>query len=314
MTDEISAKMLGIEETTVSEVSSILGVTFRKILALLTAVWPGDDAPRDTQREALARLPLAELLTGTVTVQEYIARQALRALVLGVSSASAQAESVGVDITTTANMRRLSPLVRMYIKHLGVTVEHKVAQADAGLQLATTFVGATAALAIAKQGVNSAELTAAYVVNQAHNEGISAVSHESPRVVSVWHAERNACLHCLAYQGEVDIGDGYPEGLTYGATPLDTGPVMRPPLHPRCRCTQEIVTASDVADYVGPLKREAARSVLRGWSTPSESGKARLDAAERLLKKGTTLPKSVQSYAKRAIQAGEFPASRDFPV
>ena len=70
-----------------------------------------------------------------------------------------------------------------------------------------------------------------------------------------------------------------------------------------CRCTIEPLNDQSYADA---LRREADRSVLRGFSLESESMRVRVDAAERLLAQGVDAPKSVKAYAARAIKAGEF--------
>jgi hypothetical protein len=47
------------------------------------------------------------------------------------------------------------------------------------------------------------------------------------------------------------------------------------------------------------LKREAARSVIKGWALESEPDSVRRDAAARLLARGGAgLPKSVQARAR----------------
>jgi hypothetical protein len=46
---------------------------------------------------------------------------------------------------------------------------------------------------------------------------------------------------------------------------------------------------------------------LRGFSLESESMKTRVDAADRLVKRGVEAPKSVVAFARRAVKAGEFP-------
>ena len=133
----------------------------------------------------------------------------------------------------------------------------------------------------------------------------------------LWMAERDACVVCLALAGSVVAADeDFDADATFGDKPTawwrddDTGP-LRPPRHPRCRCRCE-----PWLGHSGPpgslslpdaLKREAQRSVLRGWSLPSESESVRVRAADRLLKRGSSLPKSVRAYARRAVEKGRFP-------
>lgn len=147
------------------------------------------------------------------------------------------------------------------------------------------------------------------LVNAAGNAGTTAVS-DAAGVPTVWVAETNACVDCLKYSGRIAYpGKAFPGGLTFGAKPRSTAPVKYPPLHPNCRCTVEPLRSPE---YAVALRREAERSVLRGFSLESESMKTRLDAARRLVDSGVDAPKSVIAYARRSIKAGEF-ATRGRP-
>lgn len=139
-------------------------------------------------------------------------------------------------------------------------------------------------------------------VNAAGNEGSTAVA-DAAGMPTVWVAETNACVRCLKYSGRVaNPGENFPGGLTYGK-PVGGEPLPHPPLHPHCRCTVEPMRSSEYADA---LRREADRSVLRGFSLESESMGVRIDAAERLLNVGVDAPKSVLAYARSAVRRGEF--------
>lgn len=137
------------------------------------------------------------------------------------------------------------------------------------------------------------------------------------------------CVHCAAYIGHyVRPGDSFPTNLTFGDKPLTPWPdpdrLDGPPLHPNCRCrliawlgpvaTHPVDTAiynrpalQDQVDLAAAMRREAKRAVLRGWSLPSESESVRLRAADRLLRRGAGLPKSVEARARKAVQAKRFP-------
>lgn len=142
------------------------------------------------------------------------------------------------------------------------------------------------------------------LVNAAGNAGSTAVADRAG-LATVWVAETNACVECLAYSGRVaKPGKTFPGGLTYGAKSYNPEPIAYPPRHPNCRCTVEPLRAPEYADA---LRREADRSVLRGFSLESESMKARIDAADRLARSDPDAPKSVVAYARRAVKAGEFP-------
>lgn len=141
-------------------------------------------------------------------------------------------------------------------------------------------------------------------INRAGNEGTTRVA-DVAGVPTVWVAETNACVHCLAYAGQVaDPGKSFPGGLTYGKKSYYPNAIATPPRHPRCRCTVEPLNDQSYADA---LKREADRSILRGFSLESESMGVRLDAAKRLVDGGVTAPKSVIAFAEKSIKAGGFP-------
>lgn len=150
----------------------------------------------------------------------------------------------------------------------------------------------------------SLEASVAYLVNKAGNAGATAVA-DAAGVPTVWVAEVNACVTCLAYSGIVaKPGKAFPAGLTYGKRSSVAEAVAHPPAHPRCRCTVEPLNAPE---YAAALRREADRSVLRGFSLESESMGTRIDAAARLVERGVSAPKSVVAFAAKSVKAGKFP-------
>lgn len=167
------------------------------------------------------------------------------------------------------------------------------------------------AIAVGRRTVNRVESAATWHVNKTAGEAVTG----SARELGLWRrwvAERDACLHCLAYQGEITAPDApFPGGLTFADRPQSRSPIDGTPLHPNCRC---IIQMHDPADtmVVTALKREARRSVLKGWSLPSESEPERLRAADRLLARGAGLPETVEKAARRAVKRGAF-TSRDVP-
>jgi hypothetical protein len=171
----------------------------------------------------------------------------------------------------------------------------KLARADA--DPATVMAPVQAAAVRMKRDV-------ATLVNAAGNAGSTAAA-DAAGLATVWIAETNACVTCLAYSGEVaDPGDAFPAGLSYGSSSSVSAPIPHPPAHPNCRCTVEPLRAPE---YAAALRREADRSVLRGFSLESESMATRVRAAEQLLEDGVNAPASVIAYARRAVSAGEFP-------
>lgn len=152
---------------------------------------------------------------------------------------------------------------------------------------------------------NSVNAALTSSINGAGNEGSSDVAGLA-NVAMVWQAEADACVDCLAYSGQVcQPGDDWPIGLTFDdSSPYDASLPDGPPLHPNCRCTVEPLGDPSYADA---LQREAQRSVLRGFSLPSESMATRIRAAKNVLGNGPDAPKSVISYSQRAIGNGKFP-------
>ncbi|MET0911414.1 MAG: hypothetical protein ABWZ99_18260 [Ilumatobacteraceae bacterium] len=141
-------------------------------------------------------------------------------------------------------------------------------------------------------------------ITRAGNEGATAIA-DRVGLPTVWVAETNACVTCLAYSGRVaNPGKTFPSGLTYGKRSTVSERLDVPPAHPHCRCTVEPLNDPS---YAAALRREADRSVLRGFSLPSESMSVRIDAARRLLDRGVSAPKSVIAYARRQVKAGSFP-------
>ena len=167
-----------------------------------------------------------------------------------------------------------------------------------------------AGLALADRAVTRVRMAAEHHVHQAAGQAVNDTARELG-MVRRWVAERDACLHCLAYQGETAGPDApFPMGLTFGKKPL-RGVVAGTPLHPHCRCLTQLHDPADAAVLVS-LKREARRSVAKGWSLPSESQPERLRAADRLLRAGAGLPQSVETEARRAVKRGQF-RSRSVP-
>lgn len=149
------------------------------------------------------------------------------------------------------------------------------------------------------------------------NQAAAAGSEQAAALLGapgvVWVAERDACVHCLGLAGRVSATGRFDGAHTFGDKPLAwRGFTGRPPRHPNCRC--RVIPWAGENDLVpAALRREAERSIVRGWSLPSESEAARLRAAERLLRRGTGLPRSVARYGRDAVRAGRFPRGRDVP-
>ncbi len=165
------------------------------------------------------------------------------------------------------------------------------------------FPAVQIAIATATRAVRRIEATVAFEMTAAAAAGVSDVA-TSVGAGRIWVAERSGCLHCLAYVGQT-TWSAFPAGLTFDTRPtVPPGVLNGPPLHPNCRCSLELWDPSDTELAAG-LKREARRSVVKGWSG-SDGLKARLGAAERLLAAGAALPKTVEERARRDVKRGSF--------
>ena len=141
------------------------------------------------------------------------------------------------------------------------------------------------------------------------NAAVLDRARRSPSKVAMWVPERDACVRCLRYAGMrlLRPGDHFPGGLSYdpAGDTTDADPVASPPLHPHCRCELQLVTRGDSEEASLALKREADRSILKGWALDTEGQAARRRAAESLLSSGVNAPKSVKADARRRLQAGD---------
>jgi hypothetical protein len=132
---------------------------------------------------------------------------------------------------------------------------------------------------------------AEFAVHRARNEAVASAARQTGAKL-VFVPERDACLRCIGLSGATG------------------GDIDLPPIHPHCRC--EVEPYDDEAVPLA-LKREAVRSVLRGFSLPSESEAARLRAARDMLGRRPAAPESVKAYARAAIRRGKFPRGRRLP-
>jgi hypothetical protein len=82
-------------------------------------------------------------------------------------------------------------------------------------------------------------------------------------------------------------------------------PNVAVPVHPWCRCQKRLTHRADAESVAVPLVREAERSVARFESLPSESDRARTEAAKLLLEQGSALPKTVLERSARGVRKRE---------
>lgn len=264
----------------------------------------------DDQAKALARHAFAAALDDFAldTIPDALVAKVEEAWRMGAESAARDgAVALPDKVDVSEELRNRGEKVRQRLADGLADAAKALRSGDALDDVESAYEGAMRALRASERDVRS-------TVNEALSEGTTHVADQHG-FHRLWIPERDACVHCLAYAGEVAApGQPFDGGLTFGARPLSHDPVPDPPLHPNCRC--RVVLIPDVEsqrELIAAYKREAVRSILRGWSLPSEREAVRLDAAERVLKDGTNLPKSVQDYARRALKRGSFERGRTFP-
>lgn len=239
---------------------------------------------------------------------------ARRALALGIEQAAREIN------TPVSIVPRLGDDTARSVARVSAAMQDRLRRADRLLTVAPgrTHDDVMRSVAMAHGAVSDLERASRWVTNREVNNGSSQLAEQLDAGL-LWVAERTGCVHCLAYSGVVaDHGRHFPPDLSFGDRPLKPWPdglLDRPPLHPHCRCRVTPWLGHD-GQRGGPtalpevLKREARRSVLRGWSLDSEPESVRLAAADRLLRQGANLPRTVEDRARAAVRRGHF-ASRD---
>lgn len=284
----------------------------------LAQQWVAQFGALDTEADPVGlREILAELRSRLAAVQfsggnlDYWAQ---RARILGITQAVAELK---LPLPPALQRDAVGRDTMQAIDNLSATVADRLARAQRVTEAirSGTHADVMPAVAVANAATFDVERASRWVTNREINHGSAQVA-DALDAGKMWVAERDACLHCIAYSGVIaEHGQHFPPDLTFAARPLKPwhGVLDRPPLHPHCRCRITPWLGSDT-DYSlsDALKREAKRSVLKGWSLPSESENARIQAADRLLQRGVSLPKSVQQQARRAVRRGQF-SSRTVP-
>lgn len=284
-------------------------------VALAGSVGAVPPAPLVAVFLAGVRRDLAALFAAAGPTAERVLGAAVRTAVgLGVRQASAEvAELSGSRPRPPVPVPAPSAAVLAALAKAG---EHLAAQRTGALRVMAAapsagFPAVAAGLREAGKAAGLVDRAGSWAVARAVADGSRSVA-ERLGTGRVWVPERTACVVCAKYAGEVAArGGGFPPGLTFGAAPPDRAAVPDPPRHPRCRCR----TTPWSGDWAAPgalsfpeaLKREAERSVAKGFALPSEPAPVRVAAAERLLATGPDLPASVLAVAARAVRSGEFP-------
>jgi hypothetical protein len=307
--DEVIAAERAAARVAAAGIRAALGRLTREITHLwLLVVGDLDTAATPGQRDTLnARLrPLFAALA--VDPRPDLTRAAEHALGLGVTHAMQQAGGEFVD----ADRLLLPHEVEAVIGRLPGRIRGQVDQGLTAAAAAERYTDLAAAADLAGRAAARAEANARWVVNRSVAAGTQHAAGQLG-LQAVWRAERNACLRCTSYAGAVNTGGGFLPVRNYTDRPLDL--ITRPPAHPSCRC--QLCLWSPAWRGPGPgddlpaaLAREARRSVVKGWSLPSESEAARLRAARRLLESGAGLPKTVVAEGRTAVRRGRFKTRR----
>lgn len=207
------------------------------------------------------------------------------------------------------NLEVFTPDIEEEVNKIDEVLKQQVKRARIILFDASSKEDALKAADVLEKGVDKVEAINEHVEVKSGNTATSNSRDSNEEVI--WDAERNACVRCLAYAGKVMDSNGSFDGKNkFGAPSVSVG---LPPLHPHCRCKVRKVRKDNVEDVSTAMEREAERSIMRGFSLPSESNSARIRATRTLLNRGSSLPASVQAYGRKSINKGEYPRGRDVP-
>ncbi len=163
------------------------------------------------------------------------------------------------------------------------------------------------ALLVLRQAEGLASALRGAVSDQVVTEQTNARRRAAQRrdgMVAMWVPERDACARCLRYAGVrlLRPTDQFPAGLSFDPAQADraAGTLPGPPLHPHCRCELQLVRKGQSEAASDALRREAERSIAKGWALESEGQASRRRAAAALLER-TSLPRSVQLEARKRL-------------
>ena len=289
------AEITALEAATVAAVTVVLTRLLARAADTLTAGWAWRD--RDLSRWYAARQDTAgQLRAIRVNLAAAAERSLTRAARLGARHAGAP--------LPTSHDPAADDLIRATLDTIDADVQGKLERAadhilTGRIDTPTQFADATDRI---DSGRKEAAAQVGTVVTRAVADGTIA-SAEDAGIGLVWVAERDACGSCLSMAGSVRDEDGLFFPVTvYPPRPI---PWMRDgvaavPLHAHCRCHLR----PDTAGLATGLRREAARSVARGWSA-YDSLPARLAALDVVIRRGG-LPKTVLARAADDRARGRF--------
>lgn len=330
------AALLLLEKQAIDAVSGplrkLLSDIFRTLAGRYVLMFGGLDKPADpVQAQQLAELLVTELQQ----VAEYDPSPQLQQFAAAAAARGLDYANRYLADPVAADVLEQTPELTEAIAAVPETMaESAAAAADFAEQLPITgWDDLVRAMGKANQAATSLERSTTWAVNKANSDAVRQVAVDKGASL-LWVAEPDACVVCLALSGHVIdpmSGDGFDEEATFGkpGSAMDVWPpgqpLMGPPRHVNCRCHPELWFGAHVpvggpeenalynrpgvganVDLPAALRREAKRSIVYGWSLPSESGAVRLDAAQRLLERGAGLPRSVEERGHRAVAAKRF--------
>lgn len=300
LADEAAAELLRREENAAEVAAGPLADYLQRAETLLGDTWPGDDAPLGQRIEAALVLSLStdQADVALIDAQSQLLRIVNNVSALGATTAVLMAAlgqaHIQPEVVTGSSQTVIGTSIAKYAR--------RVETARRMISRANTKAAAEQGIDKIRKLIPRVDGLSRWVVANAYHSSLARTAQQDPELTLIWRAERDACLNCLAYAGQVvKPGHSYPPGLTFGDRPLPppSGGKVTPPLHPRCRCEQIVWrrVSSPTTTLPQALRREAERSVLRGWG--DASGPARGRAAKRLLESGVTAPQSVLNAARR---------------
>jgi hypothetical protein len=339
------AAVLALELQAARALSGPLRARLVVLARTVRSQWPSRTGAAATPVDAALRARAVDEMRAVAVqvdasqIEAAVIRAANRASLLGDTHANAQvalqkfgppspfvriAEAAGAPAPAAMGpATELQKPVRAVAGAAGDTATVHLQDAAKALAAAETPAEAQAAVAAAGQAAEALDVAMAWAVNRAANDAVRAHAARLG-AKTMWVAERDACVVCLALSGHLadpNQGEGFDEEATFGkpgsAPPVwpPGHPLTAPPRHPRCRCHLVVWlgSAPGQPNLPSTLRHEARRSILRGFSRPSEPHRIRVAAAGRLLDTGAAdMPKSVRAYAATAVAVGRFP-TRDVP-
>lgn len=180
--------------------------------------------------------------------------------------------------------------------------------------------GIIAGIRQARNTLGRAKSTITTSVNANVQKTMQATATANKAPMEVWVSERDACVNCLRYAGQiVKAGEDWTGGQSWDPKQVDKkAKGVRPPLHPHCRCRpvpwNPAWAKPGEVSLPDAVAREAQRSIARGFSLPSESNASRIRALKELLSGNPDLPKTVLARARQDLKNGEFGRGRSVPT